>query len=87
MERAGFWPRVHRLVPAVVASVGGWDAHSAQGTSTGQLATRLRRLSDRLAAVRTLFAELVERHLGNPNSGVVFPGFAYDATTRLGVIA
>jgi uncharacterized protein (DUF1501 family) len=35
---------------------------------------------------RTLFAELVERHLGNPRVDLVFPGLAYSESTRLGVI-
>ncbi len=35
---------------------------------------------------RTFFAEIVERHLGNPSIEAVFPGFAYGASTRLGLI-
>ena len=35
---------------------------------------------------RTLFAEVIDRHLGNPNIDGVFPGFAYDSSS-LGVIA
>ncbi len=166
-ELGGQLRQVAQLIKADVglevafANVGGWDTHSNQGGSTGQLATLLRGLSDSLAAFRTdlgsrfadvcvltmsefgrtvaengsggsdhghatamlvfggtaaggrvygqwpgldeadlldgrdlavttdfrtLFAELVDRHLGNPNVGVVFPGFTYDATTRLGVI-
>ena len=36
---------------------------------------------------RTLLAELVERHLGNTRTDLVFPGLAYGEATRLGVIA
>ncbi len=36
---------------------------------------------------RALFGEIVERHLGNPDVASVFPGFAYGADTRPGVIA
>ena len=36
---------------------------------------------------RTLFAELLVHHLGNPDVAGVFPGFAYDDAQRLGVIA
>jgi len=34
---------------------------------------------------RTLFAEVIERHLGNPNIAAVFPGFDYGESTRLGL--
>jgi uncharacterized protein (DUF1501 family) len=36
---------------------------------------------------RALFAEVLDRHLSNPEAGAVFPGFAYSAATRPGVIA
>jgi len=36
---------------------------------------------------RTLFAEIVAHHLGHPDVSTVFPGFAYDESARLGVIA
>ena len=35
---------------------------------------------------RTLFAEVIDRHLGNPNIDAVFPGFAYNNSSRLRVI-
>jgi uncharacterized protein (DUF1501 family) len=35
---------------------------------------------------RTLFGEIVEKHLGNSNVGAVFPGFHYDPASALGVI-
>jgi len=35
---------------------------------------------------RTLFGEIVDKHLGNPNVGAVFPGFSYDPAAALGVI-
>jgi uncharacterized protein (DUF1501 family) len=35
---------------------------------------------------RTLFAEIVQSYLGNPEIATIFPGFAYDETARLGVI-
>lgn len=36
---------------------------------------------------RTLFAEVLVHHLGNPDVAAVFPGFAWDEAQRLGVIA
>jgi uncharacterized protein (DUF1501 family) len=36
---------------------------------------------------RALFAEVLERHLLNPEAAAVFPGLAYDGSTRPGVIA
>lgn len=35
---------------------------------------------------RTLFAEVAVRHLGNADVGEVFPGFAWDESSRLGVL-
>lgn len=35
---------------------------------------------------RTLFAEVLVRHLGNPDVAAVFPGFAWSDARRLGVI-
>ncbi|MBM4267870.1 MAG: DUF1501 domain-containing protein [Deltaproteobacteria bacterium] len=35
---------------------------------------------------RSLFAEVAVRHLGNPDVASVFPGFAWDPTSRLGVV-
>ncbi|MBM4247121.1 MAG: DUF1501 domain-containing protein [Deltaproteobacteria bacterium] len=140
---------------------GGWDTHTLEGGSTGQLATLLRDLADALAAFRTdlgdamadvcvltmsefgrtlaengsggtdhgrgtamlalggtvrggrvlgawpglaaaqladgrdlavatdfrtLFAEILVRHLGNPDVATVLPGFAWSDAARLGAI-
>ena len=36
---------------------------------------------------RTFLGEIVERHLGNPDTQTVFPEFAYGPESRLGLIS